>query len=41
MIESLGRYAEAGLEGAYLQHLDHADLDTVRLIGAEIVPAVS
>jgi F420-dependent oxidoreductase-like protein len=41
VVESLGRYAEAGLDGAYLQHLDHADLDTVRLIGAEIVPAVS
>jgi len=41
VLESLGRYAEAGLDGAYLQHLDHADLDMVRLIGAEIVPAVA
>jgi alkanesulfonate monooxygenase SsuD/methylene tetrahydromethanopterin reductase-like flavin-dependent oxidoreductase (luciferase family) len=41
VVESLGRYAEAGLDGAYLQHLDHADLDTVRLIGAEIAAAVT
>ena len=41
VLESLGGYGEAGLDGAYLQHLDHADLDMVRLIGADIVPAVS
>jgi F420-dependent oxidoreductase-like protein len=39
VLELLGRYADAGLDGAYLQHLDHDDLDVVRLIGAEIVPA--
>ena len=32
-------YAEAGVERVFLQHLDHADLDMVRLIGEEIVPA--
>ncbi|MEX2646263.1 MAG: TIGR03560 family F420-dependent LLM class oxidoreductase [Gaiellaceae bacterium] len=41
VLELLGRYAEAGLDGAYLQHLDHADLDLVRLIGARVVPAMS
>jgi F420-dependent oxidoreductase-like protein len=41
VLELLGRYAEAGLDGAYLQHLDHADLDMVRLIGARVVPAVA
>jgi F420-dependent oxidoreductase-like protein len=41
VLELLGRYGEAGLDGAYLQHLDHGDLDMVRLIGAKIVPAVA
>ncbi len=41
VLDSLGRYAEAGLDGAYFQHLDHEDLDLVRLIGAEIVPRVA
>lgn len=37
VLETLDRYAQAGLDGAYLQHLDHGDLDMVRLIGAKIV----
>jgi F420-dependent oxidoreductase-like protein len=37
VLELLGRYEDAGLDGAYLQHLDHADLDMVRLIGAKLV----
>ena len=37
VLESLARYAEAGLDGVYLQHLDHRDLDMVRLIGAKLV----
>jgi F420-dependent oxidoreductase-like protein len=41
VLEVLGRYTDAGLDGAYLQHLDHGDLDMVRLIGAEVVPAVA
>ena len=41
VLESLGRYREAGLDGAYLQHLDHGDLDMVRLIGAKVVPALA
>jgi F420-dependent oxidoreductase-like protein len=40
--EVVGRlrvYREAGVERVFLQHLDHSDLDMVRLIGEEIVPA--
>ena len=41
LLELLGRYRDAGLDGAYLQHLDHGDLDMVRLIGSQIVPAAA
>jgi alkanesulfonate monooxygenase SsuD/methylene tetrahydromethanopterin reductase-like flavin-dependent oxidoreductase (luciferase family) len=41
VLEVLGRYAEAGIDGVYLQHLDHRDLDAVRLFGARLVPALS
>jgi alkanesulfonate monooxygenase SsuD/methylene tetrahydromethanopterin reductase-like flavin-dependent oxidoreductase (luciferase family) len=34
-------YAEVGVERVYLQHLDHADLEMVELIGAEVVPALA
>jgi F420-dependent oxidoreductase-like protein len=34
----LRAYAEAGVERVFLQHLDHSDLEMVRLIGQEIVP---
>jgi F420-dependent oxidoreductase-like protein len=40
--EVVGRlrvYREAGVERVFLQHLDHSDLDMVRLIGEEIVAA--
>jgi F420-dependent oxidoreductase-like protein len=30
-------YADAGVERVFLQHLDHTDLDMVRLIGEELV----
>ena len=30
-----------GVERVYLQHLDHTDLDMVRLIGDRIVPALA
>jgi hypothetical protein len=30
---------QTGVERAFLQHLDHADLDMVRLIGEELIPA--
>jgi alkanesulfonate monooxygenase SsuD/methylene tetrahydromethanopterin reductase-like flavin-dependent oxidoreductase (luciferase family) len=37
----LRRYAEAGAETAYLQILDLADLDHLRLIGQEVAPKVA
>jgi F420-dependent oxidoreductase-like protein len=40
VVERLRRYREAGVERVFLQHLDHSDLDMVRLIGEEIVPAI-
>jgi alkanesulfonate monooxygenase len=33
--------AAAGLERAMLQHLDHRDLDTVRMIGEQLAPRVA
>ncbi len=41
VVERLRAYGEAGVECVYLQHLDHADLEPVRLVGAEVVPAVA
>jgi len=41
VIERLNDYAEAGVDRVMLQHLDHADLDMVRLLGSEVVPAVA
>jgi F420-dependent oxidoreductase-like protein len=40
VVERLRAYREAGVERVFLQHLDHSDLDMVRLIGEEIVPAI-
>ena len=37
----LRRYEEAGVERVMLQHLDHADLGMVELIGRELAPAVA
>jgi F420-dependent oxidoreductase-like protein len=37
VVERLHQYAGAGVERVFLQHLDHTDLDMVRLIGEEIV----
>jgi len=39
VVDRLGAYRDAGVERAFVQHLDHSDLDMVRLIGEEIVPA--
>ena len=42
--EAVGRlhaFQDAGVERVMLQHLDPADLDTVALIGAELIPAVA
>ena len=41
VIERLNDYAETGVDRVMLQHLDHADLDMVRLLGSEVVPAVA
>jgi alkanesulfonate monooxygenase SsuD/methylene tetrahydromethanopterin reductase-like flavin-dependent oxidoreductase (luciferase family) len=37
----LRRFEAAGVERLMLQHLDHADLDMVELIGRELAPAVA
>ena len=39
VVDRLHAYRGAGVERVFLQHLDHSDLDMVRLIGEEIVPA--
>jgi alkanesulfonate monooxygenase SsuD/methylene tetrahydromethanopterin reductase-like flavin-dependent oxidoreductase (luciferase family) len=39
--ERLREYEDAGCERVMLQHLRHADLETVRLIGRELAPAVA
>lgn len=38
--ERLHAYAEARVDGVYLQHLVHEDLDTVELIGRRLAPLV-
>jgi F420-dependent oxidoreductase-like protein len=40
MIARLRAFGEAGVERVFLQHLDHEDLETVRAIGQEVVPAL-
>jgi alkanesulfonate monooxygenase SsuD/methylene tetrahydromethanopterin reductase-like flavin-dependent oxidoreductase (luciferase family) len=40
VVERLKEIEEIGYERVMLQHLAHADLDTVALIGRELVPAV-
>ena len=37
----LARYADAGIDRVLLQHLVHDDLDTIALIGEEIVPSAA
>jgi F420-dependent oxidoreductase-like protein len=41
VIDRLMQYADAGAEAAYLQVLDLSDLDHLRLIAAEVLPAVA
>jgi len=41
VLERLARYAEAGVRRVMLQHLVHEDLETVELIGTEIVPGAA
>jgi F420-dependent oxidoreductase-like protein len=40
VVDTLGRYIEAGMERIYMQILDLHDLDHLRLIAAEVAPAV-
>ena len=40
VVERLKQIEEIGYERVMLQHLAHDDLDTVALIGRELVPAV-
>ena len=41
VVERLKQIEEIGYERVMLQHLAHHDLDTVALIGRELVPAVA
>lgn len=41
VVDRLGAFAEAGAERIYLQVLDMADLDHLRLIAAEVAPTVA
>jgi F420-dependent oxidoreductase-like protein len=41
VIEAIDAYAEARVDRLYLQHIDHADVEMVELIGRELVPAVA
>ena len=38
VLERLEEYAKAGVDRVFMQHLVHDDLETVALIGAEVVP---
>jgi F420-dependent oxidoreductase-like protein len=40
VVARLRAYEHAGVERVFLQHLDHADLEMVRLIGTEVVPSL-
>ena len=40
VIDRLGAYRDVGIETAYLQVLDLHDLDHLRLLAAEVVPAL-
>jgi alkanesulfonate monooxygenase SsuD/methylene tetrahydromethanopterin reductase-like flavin-dependent oxidoreductase (luciferase family) len=41
VVDRLGAFVEAGAQRLYLQVLDLADLDHLRLIAAEVVPALA
>jgi alkanesulfonate monooxygenase SsuD/methylene tetrahydromethanopterin reductase-like flavin-dependent oxidoreductase (luciferase family) len=41
VVAQLERYAQAGVQRVFLQHLVHRDLEAVALIGRELVPAVA
>jgi F420-dependent oxidoreductase-like protein len=41
VVAKVKAYEQAGVSRVFLQHLDHRDLETVALIGRELVPAVA
>jgi F420-dependent oxidoreductase-like protein len=41
VLERLAEFAQAGIQRVFLQHLNHADLETVALIGHSVVPEAS
>jgi F420-dependent oxidoreductase-like protein len=41
VLERLALYADAGIDRVLVQHLDHADLEAVTLLGREVVPAAA
>jgi F420-dependent oxidoreductase-like protein len=41
VVVRMREYAQAGVERVYCQHLDHADVEMVRLLGREVAPAVA
>jgi alkanesulfonate monooxygenase SsuD/methylene tetrahydromethanopterin reductase-like flavin-dependent oxidoreductase (luciferase family) len=41
VVARLREYEQAGVQRVFLQHLDHEDVEMVRLIGDEVVPAVA
>jgi F420-dependent oxidoreductase-like protein len=41
VLDRLGAYRAAGVERVMLQHLDHEDLDTVRIVGEHLAPALA
>ena len=41
LVARLKEYERSGVERVFLQHLDHADLEMVGLIGKELVPALT
>jgi alkanesulfonate monooxygenase SsuD/methylene tetrahydromethanopterin reductase-like flavin-dependent oxidoreductase (luciferase family) len=41
VVDKIGRYADLGAERIYLQVLDLADLDHLRLLAAEVMPRVA
>jgi F420-dependent oxidoreductase-like protein len=40
VVARLREYERVGVQRVFLQHLDHADVEMVRLIGSELVPAL-
>ncbi len=40
VVARLKEYERAGVERVFLQHLDHADVEMVRLIGDEVIPSL-